>query len=164
MVSAIVLFAAVVAIDRTVEVFWNTDYNYHRVPWHYAWAFVLGMVLACANDLKTRCLAMALAIVAVFTAWGFTSAAFYVAGGCAMVLFVPAVVVPAPAKVLVAEIAGASMFIYLSHYQMISIVLKVFGHARPWLSLISATVVGIVLAHAYAWCERRFVQIKETIR
>lgn len=164
MVSAIVLFAAVVAIDRTVEFFWNTDYNYHRVPWHYAWAFALGMVLACANDLKTRCLAMALAIVAVFTAWGFTSAAFYVAGGCAMVLFVPAVVVPAPAKVLVAEIAGASMFIYLSHYQMISIVLKVFGHARPWLSLISATVVGIVLAHAYAWCERRFVQIKETIR
>lgn len=34
-------------------------------------------------------------------------------------LFVRAFVVPSSAKVLVAEIAGASMFIYLSHYQVI---------------------------------------------
>ncbi|WP_157085082.1 AMP-binding protein [Hydrogenophaga palleronii] len=164
MVSALVLFVSVVVIDRGIEMVWNTDYNYHRVPWHYAWAFVLGMVLASANDLRTRCLAMAVAVVSVLTVWGFTSAAFYVAGGCAIVLFVPAIVVPAPAKVIVAEIASASMFIYLSHYQMMSLVLKVFGHARPWLSLISATVVGIVLAHGYAWCERRFVQLKAWAR
>lgn len=164
MLSALVLFVAVVATDRTIEMFYNTDYNYHRVPWHYAWAFTLGMVLACANDFRTRCLAMAVAIVAAWTVWGFTSAAFYVCGGCALVLFVRSIVVPAPVKVVVAEIASASMFIYLSHYQMMSVVMKVFGHARPWLTLVSATLVGIVLAHGYAWCERRFVQIRELMR
>lgn len=160
MASALALLVAVVAVDRTLEMFWSTDYNYHRVPWHYAWAFVLGMVLAGANDFRTRCLAMAVAMVAAVTVWGWTSGGFYVMGGCALLLFVPAIVVPAPAKVIVAEIASASMFIYLSHYQMISIVAKVFGQARPWLSLVSATLVGIVAAHGYAWCERRFDKLR----
>ncbi len=164
MVSAFVLFFLVVGVDRTIEMIWDGNYNYHRTPWHYAWPFALGMVLASANDWRTRCLAMALAMLAAFSAWGFTSAAFYVAGGCAVVLFMPAVMVPAPAKVVIAEIASASMFIYLTHYQMMSVVLKVFGHARPWLSLVSATIVGIVLAHGYAWCERRFVQLRESFR
>lgn len=164
MVSSLVFLVFVVTIDRTLELIWNTDYNYHRVPWHYAWPFALGMVLACANDLRTRCLALVVSLVAVFTVWGFTSAAFYVGGGCALVLFVRSVMVPAPAKVVIAEIASASMFIYLSHYQMMSVVLKVFGQARPWLSLVSATIAGIVLAHGYAWCERRFVQLRESFR
>ena len=164
MVSALVLFAVAVAIDRAIEHVWNGDYNYHRTPWHYGWPFALGIVLAFANDWRTRCLAMALSIVAALAVWGSTSAAFYVVGGCAMVLFIPAIVVPAPAKLIVAEIASASMFIYLSHYQMMSVVMKVFGHARPWLSLVSATVLGIALAHGYAWCERRFVQLKEAFR
>ncbi|MBW0172305.1 MAG: AMP-binding protein [Hydrogenophaga sp.] len=161
MVSALVVLVAVVAIDRTVEHFWNTDFNYHRVPWHYAWTFALGMVLAGANDMRTRFVALAVSIVAVSIVWGPTSAAFYVGGGCAIVLFVRAFVVPAPVKVLVAEIAGASMFIYLSHSQMISIVTKIYGHNKPWLSLISAIIVGTALTHAYAWCERRFAQLRQ---
>ena len=108
MLSALLLFVAVVAIDRTIEAFWNTDYNYHRVPWHYGWPFALGMVLAAANNTRTRILAMTLSIASVLVVWGLTSAAFYVAGGCAVVLFVRAFVVPAPAKVIVAEIAGAA--------------------------------------------------------
>lgn len=161
MASALALLVAVVAIDRTIEHFWNTDYNYHRVPWHYAWAFVLGMVLAGAHDLRTRFVALAVSIAAVYIVWGASSAAYYVGGGCAIVLFVRAFIVPAAAKVIVAEIAGASMFIYLSHSQMISIVEKIYGHNRPWISLISAIVVGTALTHAYSWCERRFARLRE---
>ncbi|MDR7092757.1 AMP-binding protein [Hydrogenophaga laconesensis] len=164
MFSALALLVVVVLIDRTIEAFWNTDYNYHRVPWHYAWPFALGMILASANDLRTRCLAMGVSLMAVWIMWGFTSAAFYFAGGCVLVLFVRNLIVPAPVKLAVAEIASASMFIYLSHSQMISIVEKVFGHPRPWLELISATIVGIALAHGYAWCERRFAQLRESMR
>lgn len=159
MASALALLVAVVAIDRTVEMLWNGDYNYHRTPWHYAWAFALGMVLAVANDLRTRILAMSVSIVAVLTAWGLTSAAFYVGGGCAIVLFVRAFVLPAPAKVIVAEIAGASLFIYLNHEVMISIVTKVFGENMPWVALVLAIVAGIAIAHVYAWCVRRFLRL-----
>ncbi|WP_324752471.1 AMP-binding protein [Roseovarius sp. Pro17] len=164
MFSALVLLMAVVLVDRTIESFWNGDYNYHRTPWHYAWAFVLGMVLAGANDLRTRLLALAVSIVAVWSVWGLSSAAYYVGGGCVIVLFVRAFVVPAPAKVLVAEIAGASMFIYLSHYEMIIIVTKVFGENKPWVSLISAVIVGVALTHMYAFCERRFIQSRKLAR
>jgi non-ribosomal peptide synthetase component E (peptide arylation enzyme)/peptidoglycan/LPS O-acetylase OafA/YrhL len=160
MASALALLLAVVVIDRTVESIWNTDYNYHRVPLHYAWAFVLGMVLAGANDLRTRFLAVAVSIVAVWVVWGLTSAAFYVGGGCVIVLFVRAFVVPAPVKVIVAEIASASMFIYLSHYQIIVIVEKVFGEHKPWLELVLATCVGIALTHFYAWSERSLLRSK----
>ena len=59
-------------------------------------------------------------------------------------LFVRAFVVPAPVKVLVAEIAGASMFIYLTHYQMISLVKKVTGEHMPWVSLILSIIGGVI--------------------
>lgn len=164
MLSALALFVAVVVIDRTIEALWNSDYNYHRVPWHYAWPFALGMVLAAANDMRTRIFAMALSIGAVLVVWGLTSAAFYVAGGCAIVLFVRAFTVPAPVKVVVAEIAGASMFIYLSHYQIIVIVGKLFGAQKPWLELILAIGVGIALTHVYALSERRVLQSRPVAR
>lgn len=164
MLSAIILFLAVIAINRTIEFFWSGDYNFHRTPWHYAWAFTLGMILAAANGIHTRLLALIISTVAVLVVWGLTSAAFYVEAGCVVVLFVRAFVVPAPAKVLVAEVAGASMFIYLSHYQMISIVRKVFGEDRPWMSLILSIIVGVIVAHIYTWCERKFIQSRSLAR
>jgi len=93
-----------------------------------------------------------------------TSAAYYVAGGCAIVLFVEAISVPVPVKVLVAEIAGASLFIYLTHYVMISVVRKVFGVEKPWVALISSIVVGVVIARLYAWMARKFVLTVDKLR
>ncbi|WP_114294216.1 AMP-binding protein [Pseudosulfitobacter sp. DSM 107133] len=159
MISALALLAFVVVLDRSIEAVWNGDYNFHRTPWHYGWAFALGIVLASANDRRGRFVALAVSILAVWVAWGFTSAAYYVGGGCAIVLFVRAFIVPAPVKTIVGEIAGASLFIYLSHYQMISVVTKVFGENKPWLTLISSLIVGVVLTHLYAWCARKVIQL-----
>ena len=158
MLSALVLFAVVVVIDRTVEHFWNGDYNYHRTPWHYGWCFTLGIVIATAQDLKSRILVMALALVSAYAVWQLTPAAFYVAGGCAMILFVRSIPVPAPVKVVIAEIAGASMFMYLCHYQIISIVTNIFGEPRPWISLFLSIAVAVVCAHLYVWVERKILQ------
>jgi peptidoglycan/LPS O-acetylase OafA/YrhL len=47
------------------------------------------------------------------------------------------------------------MFIYLSHYQVISLVDKAFGEPRPWLTLILSIIVGVGGAHFYAWLERK---------
>ncbi|KAF0114131.1 MAG: AMP-dependent synthetase and ligase [Rhodobacteraceae bacterium] len=112
------------------------------------------MVLASARDLPSRLFALALALISILAYWQVTSAAFYVAGGIAVVLFIRSFRVPAPAKVVIAEIAGASMFIYLTHYQMISLVDKLFGHHMPWLALILSIITGIIGAHIYAWAER----------
>lgn len=159
MISALSLLAAVALLNQLIESVWSGDYNFHRTPWNYAWAFALGIVLASAKDTSTRILALAVSMVAVYLKWDLTSAAFYVTGGTAMVLFVRSVTVPAPVKILVGEIANASMFVYLCHYQMISIVNKIYGDSRPWLSLISSLIVGVAVTHLYAWMSRRFTQI-----
>lgn len=155
MTSALVLLMAAAALNQTIDFFWDTTYNFHRTPWNYAWAFALGVVLASATDLRSRLLALVAVIVAVLCKWGVTSAAFYVAGGSVLVLFVRAFIVPAPIKVLVAEIAAASLFIYINHYVMISVVRKVYGFERPWIALIVSIVAGVVMAHLYAWASRK---------
>jgi acyl-CoA synthetase (AMP-forming)/AMP-acid ligase II len=162
MLSAVVLFCVVVAIDRAIEARWNGDYNFHRTPWHYAWVFTLGMIMAVANDTKSRLFALAIAFIAADVVWGLTSAAFYVGGGCLIVLFIPALTVPAPVKVLIGEIAGASMFIYLSHSEIIAIVRKVFGTDLPWLSLFLSVAIGVSLTHFYAWCERTLSRMRRS--
>jgi peptidoglycan/LPS O-acetylase OafA/YrhL len=154
MLSAVIFFLATAALDYVIELYWTGDYNYDRTPWHYGWCFALGMVLASARDLPSRLFALALSLVTIFAYWHFTSAAFYVAGGVAVVLFIRTLIVPAPVKVLIAEIAGASMFMYLTHYQMISLVDKLFGQHMPWLALILSIITGIIGAHIYAWAER----------
>jgi non-ribosomal peptide synthetase component E (peptide arylation enzyme) len=159
LLSALALFAFSVCIDRTIESIWDGSYNYHRTPWHYGWCFALGMVMAAAKDLRTQLLAMALAVASAYTVWQFSSAAYYVTGGCALVLFVRSVPVPAFAKIIIAEMAGASMFIYLSHFQVISLVSKIYGGPLPWVSLILSIVVGIVGAHLYPWSERAVIRL-----
>lgn len=160
MLSALVLLFAAIAINRTIEMFYDADYNYHRTPWNYAWPFALGMVLAFANDIRTQLLALAVSIAVVLEYWGLTSAAFYVGGACVLVLFVRDFAVPAKVKVLVAEIAGASLFIYLFHYQLMDVDEKIFGVLHPWADLIAAIIVGIVASHIYTWAERKFRQMK----
>jgi acyl carrier protein len=159
MISAIVLFLAAVAIDRSIEAVWNGDYNYHRTPWHYGWCFALGVVIASAANIRAKLFALSMAIVSALVVWEFTSAAYYVAGGCALLLFVRSVLVPAPVKIVVAEIASASMFIYLSHYEVLLLVNKIFGEVHPWLSLALSIIVGIIGAHVYSWMERTVLRL-----
>jgi acyl-coenzyme A synthetase/AMP-(fatty) acid ligase len=154
MVSATALFLAAIVIDRSIESVWDGEYNYHRTPWHYGWCFTLGIVMASAKDLQAKLFTLGLVIISVLVVWEFTSAAYYVGGACALLMFVRSVVVPAPAKIVIAEIAGASMFIYLGHYEVMSLVKKVLGAPNPWLSLILAIIVGVTGAHVYAWLER----------
>ena len=158
MLSSLALLAAAVLIDRSIEAVWNGDYNFHRTPWHYGWCFAMGMVIAASKDLKARLFTLALAVAFVLTIWSFTSAAYYVAGGVAAVLFIRSVPVPGFVKVGVGEIAGASMIIYLSHYQIIRIVEVVFGEPRPWIALVLSIITGIIGTHAYVWIERKVLQ------
>lgn len=152
--SAVVLLFAVTGIKLVVETIWDADYNYHRTPWNYGWVFTLGILMAVATDARTQAAALIAVIAASYIQWGATSASFYVIGGSIAVLYIRALVVPASVKRVIAEVASASLFMYLSHYQMIVVVEKLFGEKRPWIAFIASILVGIVLAHAYDWLER----------
>jgi len=97
---------------------------------------------------------MFVAAALVLRYFGPTSAALYVCGGCAPLLFVPSLTVPAPIEAVVSEVAGASMFMYRSHYQVNSLVTKLLHGPSPWVALPAAIVFGIVFARAYGSVEK----------
>jgi hypothetical protein len=155
MVSSIAFLIFSMCLSYLSERVWNTQYIYHRTPIWYLWTVACGMIIAVAlhRDHFSRWMAMAIVALAVFMHHGPTSATYYICAGCAMLLFWPEITVPAPVKKIVSEVAGSSMFMYLSHYQVNSIITKLFHAPVPWIALLSAIVAGIVFGRMYFWGE-----------
>lgn len=146
--------AAIAYVDgEMVERFWDTNYLYHRSPHWYAWTFAAGMLMGAAKSAGARAFAMAVVAMLVVKHLGLSSATAYVASACALLIFVPSIPVPAPVKLAVGEVAAASMFMYLSHYPVQSIVTKLGHGPAPWTALFLAILYGIVSARAYGWRE-----------
>ena len=160
--SCIIFIAFATVFSWLVEQVWDTNYIYHRTPIWYLWTIGAGMLMACARDLPSRVLAMAIVAVAVLLHHGFTSASGYLVGASALLLFWPEISVPAAAKIIVAEIASSSMFMYLSHFQVKSLVTRLFHGPMPWISLFAAIGFGIALARAYSWLEGRALTFART--
>lgn len=155
MISCTMLIVLATLISRMVEQVWDTNYIFHRTPIWYLWTVGAGMLMASARDLPNRVMAMAIVTVAVVAHHGFTSASGYILGGSALLLFWPEISVPSSVKTIVSEIAGSSMFMYLSHYQVKSLVFRLFHGPRPWTALFIAIGAGILFAHTYNWLERK---------
>jgi hypothetical protein len=157
LVSGTVFLAFAMVLSYFSERIWDTMYIYHRTPVWYLWTVACGMLMASAarRDLQTRLTVMGIVSVAVLMHFGWTSASGYVCGGCALLLFLPEISVPVAAKRLVGEVAGASMFMYLSHYHVKSFVTRIFHAPMPWLAFFVAIAVGIVFARTYSWGESR---------
>lgn len=157
MTSCTALIAVAMLMSAASEWVWDTTFIYHRTPLWYFWTVACGMLVASAlpRGLQSRLTAMTIVTVAVLMHHGFTSASYYICGGTAMLLFWPEIAVPAVVKRVVGEIAGASMFMYLSHFQVESLVKRLCHGPQPWLALFAAIGVGIVLARTYYWLENR---------
>jgi acyl-coenzyme A synthetase/AMP-(fatty) acid ligase len=142
-------------VSSIVNQFWDTTYIYHRTPIWYLWTVACGMLMASVRGLPSRVLAMAIISVAVVMHHGYSSASAYITGGCALVLFLPNIPVPAAVKTIVSEIAGSSMFLYLSHDQVRSLVIYAFHKQMPVLELFLAIIVGIIFSHSFTWFDRQ---------
>ena len=149
MTSSIALIVLAMVVSWLVEQVWDTNYLYHRTPIWYLWTVGAGMLMASARTMQNRILAMAIITVAVLLHHGFTSASDYIVGATALLLFWPEITVPSGVKMVVAEIAGSSMFMYLSHFQVRSLVIRLFHGPMPWLALFLAIGFGIVFSRIY---------------
>jgi acyl-CoA synthetase (AMP-forming)/AMP-acid ligase II len=152
--SSTALMIIAIIISWQVERVWDTNYLYHRTPIWYLWTVGAGMLIASVRDLRDRVFAMVVVTAAVVEHHGLTSASAYITGGVALLLFVPEISVPAWVKTIVAEIAASSMFMYLSHYQVKSLVIRLFHGPMPWFSLFAAIGFGIVFARIYNWADQ----------
>jgi acyl-CoA synthetase (AMP-forming)/AMP-acid ligase II len=152
--SALGLLAAAAALKFLVAMVWNTDYLFNRVPQYYAWTFCLGILVGIVRTLPQRLLALAIVATGTFISWGFDTSTLLVTGGLALVLFVPSMRVPTAVKSVVGEIAAASIFIYLVHFQVRDIVRALSHGNRPWLALFASVAVGICCAYVYGYLQR----------
>lgn len=153
MISCTALIVVAMVMSWAVDQVWDTNYLYHRTPIWYLWAVGAGMLMAAARDLPSRVLAITIVAVAVLMHHGFTSATGYIMGASALLLFWPEISVPFMAKAIVAEIAASSMFMYLSHFQVKSLVIRLFHVPMPWLALCGAIGFGIIFSRSYNWIE-----------
>ena len=157
LVSGSALIVLSMVLSYVAERIWDTNFIYHRTPTWYLWTVACGMLIALAatRGARTRLTAMATVSAAVWMHHGLSPATYYICAGCALLLFWPEITVPAPVKRLVGEVAGASMFMYLSHYQVNSLVTKLFHEPMPWIALAAAIGTGIIFARTYYWGESR---------
>jgi acyl-coenzyme A synthetase/AMP-(fatty) acid ligase len=152
--SAVVLLIFAEGLRLVLGHFWDTNYLYQRVPQYFAGAFALGMVVALARTQREKLLTIALLALYSFPRWGLEWSTLLFGGGLLLTLYVSAFRVPGFVKSVVAEVAAASIFIYLIHFEVNNVVRKFVGPDHNWLSLLVALSGGVAVAYAYGYLER----------
>lgn len=119
-----------------------TTYETSR-PVEVLWLFSLGWAAARAPRWPQRLLVSLVAAVAVHGWFGDPSREAIILGGILLVTWVPTLPLPRAAQRLVAPVAAASLFVYLTHYQVFPPLDRTLGP--------EAAVVGSVVAGIAAW-------------
>lgn len=141
---ALVLLA-VAAAARFADVGWRAGPTQRYTTLVVAFVFVLGWLAARADTTRRRLLVSALAAALTIGFFGQPHREAIVLGGFLLMLWLPTVAVPAWAARAAGVLAGGSLFIYLTHWQVYP-PLEDAGH--PWLALAASLVVGIAYGRA----------------
>lgn len=112
-------------------------------PHRVAWFFVLGWLLAVTSTVAARLLLSALVLVAVPGFFGESARDLVVVAGLLLLTWVPRLPVPRRTTAVVGALAGASLYVYLTHFQ-VYLPLEARGVA-PWLMTAASLVAGWAL-------------------
>jgi hypothetical protein len=131
---------AVAAVARFAEVGFRAGPTQRYTTLVVAFFFVLGWAAARATTSRQRLLVTALATALTVGFFGQAHREAIVLGGFLLMLWVPHVRLPSWLARTAGVLAGASLFIYLTHWQVYP-ALEDAGH--QWLALGASLVVGI---------------------
>jgi hypothetical protein len=109
------------------------------------WLVALGWLVARADTTARR---LAVSTIAVASTWGFfgePGREAIVVGGILALLWIRAVPVPRIAVPVLVTVAAASLFVYLTHWQ----VYPPFEQSAPWLGTLLSFVVGVLAYRAW---------------
>jgi hypothetical protein len=113
-------------------------------PQEVLWLFALGWAGAVATTTRQRVLVSALAAVALWGFWGAQPLReAIVFTGMLLLVWVPSLPVPRPLNRAVGAVAGMSLALYLTHWQVYPPLLRTFGP--------SAALAGALAAGLAAW-------------
>lgn len=134
---------ALTSVVRLAEVGWRAGPTERYTTLAVSFFFALGWVGARATTRRQRLVVTALALVTVVGYFGEVHREVIVLGGFLLALWRPHV----PVTPLLARaggvLAGASLFIYLTHWQVYP---PLEDAGLPWLALVASLTVGIAYA------------------
>lgn len=131
---------AVMALARFAEVGLRAGHTERYTTVVVAFFFALGWAGARATTTRERLLVSALAAALTVGFFGEWHREAIVLGGILLMLWVPAVRVPTPLARAAGTLAAASLFVYLTHWQVYP-ALEDAGHR--WTALAASLAVGI---------------------
>ncbi|MFC0197140.1 AMP-binding protein [Microbacterium arthrosphaerae] len=117
------------------------------------WLVALGWLVARADTTAKRIVACVVAVAATFGFFGEPWREAVVAGGILALVWVRAIPLPRLAVPLVVTVAGASLFVYLTHWQ----VYPPFEQSAPWFGTLLSFAVGVVAYRLYVAAGARAV-------
>jgi hypothetical protein len=114
------------------------------------WFFAMGWTAAKASTTLQRAAVTVVLIIGLHGYFDRTERELLVLAGFALLIWVPALRCPPAATVVAGVIAEASLYIYLTHYQ----VYPLFG-GHPLLGVVASIVVGVLLTHLVTVLRKR---------
>ncbi|MCY7325350.1 MAG: AMP-binding protein, partial [Microbacteriaceae bacterium] len=124
------------------------------------WLIALGWLVARADTTARRVLVSVIAVASSLGFFGDPLREAILVGGLLMLVWVPVVRAPRWMVPTIAALAGASMFIYLTHWQ----VYPPFEQSAPWIGTLLSLTVGIITWRAYTFVSRRAADAARSIR
>ena len=109
------------------------------------WCIALGWLVARSGTLRQRLLTSTVACIAVPGFFGTPSREAIVLIGILVLLWFPTLLVVRPLVPVVGVLAGASMFVYLTHWQ----VYPPLEDHLPWLAMLLSLAIGVAVWKAY---------------
>lgn len=111
----------------------------HR-PQTVLWIFALGWLAAVADTGRRRCAVGLITAATVPSFFVNDTRSLLVVAGVVILVWVPTVRLPAPARALSGVLASASLYIYLLHWQVYPAVLAGFP---PAVAVVASLIVGV---------------------
>ncbi len=129
----------------------QADATERYTPAIIAWCVALGWLVARSASLVQRLLVSALVLTAVPGFFGDPARELVVVAGILVLLWLPTLPVLRQLVPVVGTLAAASMFVYLTHWQ----VYPHLEHELPWLATLLSLAVGVVVWKLYTLVQAR---------
>ncbi len=157
---ALAFCAAAWLASVIVPFFWNTTYLYDRVPHMWLWLFAFGWCASFSNTVRRKQVASAVVVCFGLIAWRLGHSVHWyttVAGVCIVWMDVIPLRLPRFLIPLITGAAGASLWIYLTHFQFRSLLKHLLAfelHGAlpwPWGSVAFTMLCGFLAWRAWSF-------------
>lgn len=156
-------------ISIICRLIWDTSYYLDRFPHLMIYMFFAGGMAALSKSIQLKIITtLSIHIILIeLIYFGWSSRILFLYLGSLLTIWLPYILLPRVLKKVVSLVAFSSMFIYLTHFQTLSLLNKLFNSVSPGLAVLSSFLVGIIITRVWknrhSYLERMFtiLHIKE---